>query len=138
MYVLKREIFVFGSNLAGRHGSGAAKDARENYGAVYGVGIGMTGDCYAIPTKDYSIKTLPLNRIKFYVDQFLTFARDKPNWTFMVTAIGCGLAGYKPEEIAPLFAGRSFNVKLPMKFIEVLYPKLPDSETLKDIVSFDQ
>ncbi len=87
-------IFVFGSNLAGRHGKGAALHARQFYGARNGVGVGFVGRSYAIPTKDERIRTLPLNRIRPYVDAFLAFARDNPELEFNVTRIGCGLAGY--------------------------------------------
>ncbi len=130
------EVFVFGSNLAGIHGSGAARDARLYYGAEIGVGVGPTGQCYALPTKDYKIETLPLPTVRFHVDRFLNYARMSPNLIFLVSAVGCGLAGFNAHQIAPMFAGRSFNVKLPMQFIRVLYPKLPDEKTLQDIVSF--
>ena len=107
------EIFVFGSNLAGRHGKGAALHARKHYGAVYGVGWGRTGDAWAIPTKDKSLRTLPLDRIKEYVNVFLITAREEPQNTFKVTAIGTGLAGYKHEQIAPMFKGAPDNCVLP-------------------------
>jgi hypothetical protein len=106
---MTKEIFVFGSNLAGRHGAGAARTARLLYGARYGVGVGPAGRSYAIPTKDYSIRTLPLDEIKPYVDQFLKFARMYPGLTFNITRIGCGLAGYKPQDIAPMFKGAPDN-----------------------------
>ena len=101
------DIFVFGSNLAGIHGAGAAKFALDNHGAVYGQGIGLQGRSYAIPTKDHNIITLPLNIIQEHVDEFIKFARQHPNLTFNVTRIGCGLAGYKPSQIAPMFANAS-------------------------------
>ena len=104
-----RPIFVFGSNEAGRHGRGAALFARENYGAVYGEGIGITGHAYAIPTKDKFIRTLPLEKIKLYVDDFLKFARENRHLPFFVTRIGCGLAGYKDWQIAPMFKGYPEN-----------------------------
>lgn len=106
-------IFVFGSNLSGRHGAGAALFARQNHGAVYGVGVGRTGSAYAIPTKDHSIKTLPLNRIKPYVDEFIEYARKNPEFEFQVTRIGCGLAGYQDKDMAPMFAGAPENCHLP-------------------------
>lgn len=97
-------IFVFGSNLAGIHGAGAAKYARLAKGAKYGVGIGRTGQSYAIPTKDAQIiKTLSLATIKAFVDDFLQYAKDNPQLQFQVTCIGCGLAGLKHEDIAPMF-----------------------------------
>lgn len=105
------EIFVFVSNLAGRHGSGAAWDAWKYCGAIYGVGEGHQGDSYAIPTKDENIKTLPLAAIKHYVNNFKLFAAHHPEMTFRVTRIGCGLAGYKDEDIAPMFVGCTANVK---------------------------
>lgn len=103
-------IFVFGSNLAGRHGAGAAKFAMKHHGAIYGQGIGMQGNSYGIPTKDYDIKTLPLSEIKKYVDQFIQFARDNPKLEFEVTRVGCGLAGYTDDQIAPMFVGFPDNV----------------------------
>lgn len=109
----KEMIFVFGSNLAGRHGKGAALTARKKYNAVYGVGAGRTGDAYAIPTKDHHLKTLPLKLIKLYVDDFLQYAGDSPHLYFNVTKIGCGLAGYKESDIAPMFGDAPKNCILP-------------------------
>lgn len=106
-------IFVFGSNLAGRHGKGAALTAYQAYGAVYGKGQGFQGRSYAIPTKDLFLKTLPLERIKVYVNTFIEFARKNPDMRFTVTRIGCGLAGYKDEDIAPMFAEAPYNCSLP-------------------------
>jgi hypothetical protein len=106
-------IFVFGSNLAGRHGKGAALEARMLRGAVYGVGAGRTGDCYAIPTKDKSIRTLPLSEIKPYVEDFKAYARAHPGLLFQVTRIGCGLAGYTDSDIAPMFRDAPENCHLP-------------------------
>lgn len=113
-------IFVFGSNLAGRHGKGAALTARQMYGAKNGQGIGRQGQSYAIPTKDCMLKPLPLKDIKKYVDAFLEHARVFPDDTFQVTTIGCGLAGYKPEQIAPMFKDAPSNCKLPEEFNNVL------------------
>jgi len=113
-------IFVFGSNLAGRHGAGAAKFALENHGAIYGQGIGIQGQSYGIPTKDHNIETLPLLAIHGYVQDFLEYAGNHPEDIFHVTAIGCGLAGYKPTDIAPFFAERLDNVLLPPEFKELL------------------
>lgn len=106
-------IFVFGSNLAGRHGKGAALYARQEHGAEYGVGIGRTGDSFAIPTKDEHIRTLPLDSIQRYVNEFLVYAKEHPELDFEVTKIGCGLAGYRESEIAPLFANAPKNCQLP-------------------------
>lgn len=114
------EIFVFGSNLAGRHGKGAALFARKNHGAILGQGRGLQGTSYAIPTKDYNLKTLPLNEISFYVHSFLLFAKDNSDMIFNVTAIGCGLAGYSPIDIAPMFKGCPENVRLPREFQQVI------------------
>lgn len=111
-------IFVFGSNLAGRHGKGAALYARNNHGAVYGVGRGRTGNAYAIPTKDADIRTLPLPTIKIYVEEFLEYARQNPDLSFQVTRIGCGLAGYKNHQIAPMFKGAPINCILPEEWKE--------------------
>ena len=106
-------IFVFGSNLAGRHGKGAALHARRVHGAEYGKGKGRTGSAYAIPTKDQHIRTLPLDRISGYVSEFITYAKEHPELEFDVTKVGCGLAGYKEEEISPMFKGAPMNCYLP-------------------------
>ena len=106
-------IFVFGSNLTGRHGKGAALCAKNSHGAVYGVGVGRTGNAYAIPTKDERIRTLPLERIAPYVAEFLDYARANPELEFEVTKVGCGLAGYREHEIRPMFAGAPMNCHLP-------------------------
>ncbi|EYR81910.1 hypothetical protein [Shinella sp. DD12] len=115
---MTRNIFVFGSNLAGRHGKGAALYARQHHGAVYGQGVGLQGDSYAIPTKDEAIHTLPLREIKGYVNAFIGFACRHPEMTFTLTPIGCGLAGYKPSDIAPLFSHAPANVVKPAEFQE--------------------
>lgn len=107
------KIFVFGSNLRGVHGAGAAKFALNNHGAVWGQGVGLQGDSYGIPTKDMQIRTLPLEKIKPHVDEFLAFAADNPKLTFQVTAIGCGLAGYTPDDIAPMFLDAPANCEMP-------------------------
>lgn len=109
-------IFVFGSNLAGRHGKGAALYALKHRGANYGQGVGRQGDSYAIPTRDESIRTLPLDAIREHVAAFLIYAANHPHLTFEVTPIGCGLAGYKPAQIAPMFVGAGPNVRLPEEF----------------------
>ena len=106
-------IFVFGSNLAGRHGKGAALCAKNSHGAMYGVGVGRTGNAYAIPTKDASIRTLPLSRIAFYVTEFLEYARANQDIEFEVTKIGCGLAGYREQDIKPMFKDAPMNCHLP-------------------------
>jgi len=110
------EVFVFGSNRAGRHGKGAALLAKRLFGAQYGTGDGPTGKCYAIATKSAEMKVLPLNLIASQVDTFLGYAAENPEKTFLVTQIGCGLAGYAPSEIAPMFKERTPNVILPSVF----------------------
>lgn len=110
------KIFVFGSNLAGRHGAGSAKEAFKNHGAIYGCGIGLQGQSYAIPTKDFNLQTIPLDQIWLHVHYFKTFAYVHSSWQFDLVAIGCGLAGYKPEQIAPMFMICSPNVNLPKEF----------------------
>jgi hypothetical protein len=97
------EIFVFGSNLAGRHGKSAAFTALKQHGAVYGQGVGRQGNSYGIPTKDERLRVLPLEVIKRYVSDFLDYARENPDMTFKVTKIGTGEAGYENEFIAPMF-----------------------------------
>jgi hypothetical protein len=109
-------IFVFGSNLAGRHGRGAALSARQEWGARYGVGVGRTGRAYAIPTKDERLRPLPLDVIAGHVATFLAYARANPELTFRVTAFGCGLAGYRPWHIAPLLHNAPANCELPEEF----------------------
>lgn len=109
-------VFVFGSNLAGRHGKGAALAARKQYGAVYGIGRGRTGDAYAIPTKSGSLSVLPLTDITRYVDEFLAYAGEHPELDFEVTRVGCGLAGYTDAQIGPLFATAPANCHLPAEW----------------------
>lgn len=108
-------VFVFGSNLAGRHGKGAALAARLHHGAVYGVGVGRTGNAYAIPTKDEHLKTLPLDVIEAHVRDFIEYVVMHPELEFQVTRVGCGLAGYTDEQIAPMFHGHTLpsNAHLP-------------------------
>jgi len=110
------DIFVFGSNLAGRHGKGAAWHAKREHGAKQGKGLGRQGNSYAIPTKSFFMQPLPLPLIKKYVDQFLDYAEQNWTDTFNVTAIGTGLAGYAVLQIAPMFAKAPKNVKLPPEF----------------------
>ena len=107
------EIFVFGSNIQGAHGGGAARLAYERFGAIMGQGVGLQGQSYAIPTMQGGVNTiLP------YVEEFITFAKQHPEMTFLVTKIGCGIAGFRPAEIAPLFAGavEVENIHLPQDF----------------------
>lgn len=109
----KPRVFVFGSNLRGRHGAGAARYAAKAYGAEEGVGEGRTGTAYAIPTKDAKIKTRPLKDVEKAVTRFLEHARQAPGTLFFVTRIGCGLAGYRDEDIAPFFQSAPENCRLP-------------------------
>lgn len=114
------EVFVFGSNYRGRHGKGAAVFAVEKFGALEGVGEGLAGQSYGIPTKDQHMQILSLERIKLHVEKFLKFAAENPNLTFWVTPIGCGLSRYVPADIAPMFLGYGANVRLPGSFHDVL------------------
>jgi hypothetical protein len=108
------EVFVFGSNLAGMHGAGAAWLAVQKFGAVMGCGIGLRGQSYAIPTMQGGVET-----IKPYVDEFISFAKSHPEFFFYVTRIGCGIAGFRDKEIAPLFneAAGVENICLPKSFM---------------------
>jgi hypothetical protein len=112
------QIFVFGSNLGGKHGKGAAKTAM-GWGAIYGQANGLQGKTYGISTKDKSIRrVLSVVEIKPIVDEFIDYAKANPQLTFLVTEIGCGLSGYKPKDIAPLFkdAIEIENIHLPARF----------------------
>lgn len=113
----RNEIFVFGSNLAGRHGGGAAYAAYKKFGAVWGQGVGLFGQSYAIPTMQGGVDT-----IRPYVDEFIQFAKARPELTFYVTRIGCGIAGFRDADIAPLFAAALAlpNVILPRTFVDHL------------------
>jgi hypothetical protein len=110
------DIFVFGSNLAGRHGAGSALEAVRRYGAIRGIGIGLQGQSYAIPTKDANLDVLPLEAIAYHVQYFEYFALAHSQLSFDVVAIGCGLAAYTPRLIGPLFQLRPINVRLPPEF----------------------
>ncbi len=108
-----RNIFVFGSNRAGRHGAGSAKEARLKHGAIYGQGEGLQGESYGIPTKGFTLKKLPLGEIGMHVMTFIRFAESSPQLKFHIVKIGCGLAGYREQDIAPLFALAPDNCVLP-------------------------
>ena len=118
----ENEIFVFGSNESGRHGKGAAKTALS-WGAKWGQGTGIQGKTYGIPTKDSNVvKTLSLPKIQHHVDNFIKFAEKNPELVFLVTEIGCGLAGLKPKEVAPLFKNAKDieNIYLPERFLRFI------------------
>ena len=110
------EIFVFGSNLAGSHGGGAARLAYERFGAIWGQGVGLQGQSYGIPTMHGGVEA-----IRPYVDEFIEFAKQHPELTFLVTKVGCGIAGFTVREMAPLFreAIDVENVILPREFVEL-------------------
>lgn len=117
------EIFVFGSNLDGLHKGGAARFAHEKLGAEWGIGVGPTGLCYAIPTVFLAKPAIPiLTAIKHHVNDFIDYAIKHQDKTFLVTEIGCGIAGFKHEQIAPMFrpAMYSTNIALPQRFIEII------------------
>lgn len=109
------EMFVFGSNLAGRHGKGAALVAQRLYGAIRGIGVGPVNQSYAIPTKDYDLSTLPIEHIVPYIHEFVQYTQCNQGIRFYVTAIGCGLARYTPADIAPHFSG-AINCIFPESF----------------------
>lgn len=110
----ENEIFVFGSNLQGMHGGGAARIAYEKFGAIWGQGVGLQGQSYGIPTMHGGVEV-----IKPYVDEFIEFAKTHPELKFLVTRVGCGIAGFRDEEMAPLFekAKELENVYLPESFL---------------------
>ena len=112
------EIFVFGSNLAGAHGGGAARLAYNRFGAIWGQGVGLQGQSYAIPTMQGGVET-----IKPYVEEFIQFAQKHPELKFFITKIGCGIAGFRIEEIAPLFyhAINCENIVLPKEFDDIVH-----------------
>ena len=113
-------IFVFGSNRQGRHGKGAALFARQHHGAIYGQAEGLQGSSYAIITKELrpNFPPVTLPEVERGVRSFLQFAASNPHYTFDVSPIGCGLAGFKPSQIAPLFANHPSNVHLPKEFLD--------------------
>jgi hypothetical protein len=113
MMIPVKKIFVFGSNEGGRHGAGSALAAVQKYGAIYGQGWHRQGDAFAIPTKDADFKVLSIDKIQYYVNQFIKYAKDNSRLTFEVVKIGCGLAGFKEEQISPLFKEAPENCLLP-------------------------
>ncbi len=127
----KNQVIVIGSNLRGAHGAGAAKFANLKFGLKYGVGEGLSGQTYALPTKDLYIETLPLDEIQGYIVCFISFAGQNPNLEFLVTKVGCGLAGLEIEEVAELFSCLTIpsNVILPREFWEYRWNKNEGTET---------
>lgn len=105
----QNQIFVFGSNLAGRHGKGAALQARK-FGAIYGQGIGRQGQTYAIPTKNKYLQTLPLTIIKQYLIEFVEYAKQHPELEFLLTPVGTGLAGYSIQDLESILPTLPNNV----------------------------
>ncbi|NLA24949.1 MAG: hypothetical protein GX879_08290 [Bacteroidales bacterium] len=116
----ENEVFVFGSNLAGQHAGGAARIAVDKFGAIWGQGVGMQGQSYAIPTMHGGVEL-----IKPYIDEFIEFAKNNTNKVFLVTRLGCGIAGFNDEDIAPLFANaiNIENIVLPETFVKILKDK---------------
>lgn len=120
-------VFVFGSNMAGTHQGGAAKIALHHFGATKGVGRGWAGQSFAIPTMNEHLQQMPLSQIQHYVEDFKIYTKNHLKTKYFVTAVGCGVAGYKVEEIAPMFKGISHNVIFPISFrpfVEKTLPKL--------------
>jgi len=113
------EVFVFGSNQGGRHGAGAARHALDHHGAIWKCGEGPQGSSYAIPTKDYDISTCPPREVERAIGRFIEYAHRNPDLRFFVTRVGCGLAGYRDEQIAPMFAGAPMNCRLPPGWCEM-------------------
>lgn len=119
---MSNPCFVFGSNLAGIHGAGAARYAKILHGAVWGEGLGHHGNSYAIPTKDRKIQTLSKAAIRIFVGDFIKYAKANPEMRFQVTRIGCGLAGYADEEIAPMFIEAPANCAFDSAWEKILGP----------------
>ena len=118
-------VFVFGSNMAGQHADGAARTALEHFGAIKDVGRGWSGQSYAIPTMNEHLQQMPLSQIQHYIDDFKIYTKNHPKMTYFLTSIGCGIAGYKVEEIAPMFKGISHNVIFPASFRPFVERTLP-------------
>jgi len=118
----ENEVFVFGSNLSGKHGKGAAKTAMYKFGAKWGQAYGLQGRSYGIPTKDRNMNVLSIPEIEHHVRKFISCAKKNPQLTFLVTEVGCGLSRFSPKQIAPLFADAKNlnNIHLPKRFWDVL------------------
>lgn len=131
----RQRIFVFGSNLSGQHGKGAALVAAQQYGAARGVGAGRTGNAYALPTKGARVyprggrsylPVLPLDQVAVHAALFCLYARQNQHLEFQLTAVGCGLAGYTPEQVAPMFAECGANVLFPPEWRGVAGARNPE------------
>jgi len=123
---MARPVLVFSSNLAGIHTGKAARRAYETRDAEWGVGFGLTGTSFAIPTKDWDIELMPLDQIEKHVHKFIKFAQARPDLSFELTPIGCGPTSYSPEQMAPLFSDAPPNVNLPAEFRAVLGVSAPE------------
>lgn len=134
----ERMAFVFGSNLAGRHGRGAALSAKNNFGARYGFGEGFAGRSYALPTKDKNIQTRNINDIRDSILKFIEFSKKFQEITYLVSPIGCGLAGYKDREIAPFFKDAPVNCLLPSTWNAILGRDEIEIELINDIGMSEQ
>jgi len=129
-------VFVFGSNMAGTHAGGAAKIALQHFGATRGVGRGWAGQSFAIPTMNEHLQQMPLSQIEYYIDDFKIYVKNHAQTIFFITAVGCGVAGYKVEEIAPMFKGIAHNVIFPESFrpfVEKTLPKI-NQHFLKQVI----
>lgn len=111
------EVFVFGSNYAGQHAGGAAKQAREQFGAEEGIGEGLTGQCYAFPTLESDMQKCSVKGLEQSRDRFFSTARALPEKRFLMTAVGTGIAGFSHEEMKALFVGTPSNVQLPEEWL---------------------
>jgi len=134
----ENEVFVFGSNEAGKHGAGAALTAKEKFGAREGQGYGPYGKTFAIPTKEWTVSgPLPLAVIECYAVRFCEYAALRPQETFLVTQVGCGLAGYDPRDIAPFFimARNHTNIHLPQSFWDAL--NVEDKQDMYELMKFE-
>ena len=114
----ENQVFVFGSNLAGKHNGGGARIALEKFGAIYGQAVGNQGQSYAIPTLGYNFEKISLTDIRYYIDLFFNYAYNHSQFEFLVTKIGCGIAGYDVSEIAPLLLNPFKNIILPEEFVK--------------------
>lgn len=110
------EILVFGSNLAGRHGAGAARVAMLRFGAKYGVGVGRTGQAYALPTKDVNLRLLGMKLMREFVQEFREHTKKNKHETYFITRVACGLAGYEDADIAPMFRGATRRCNFPIEW----------------------